>query len=78
MKLYCNLAYRKCFECDGKWVNTKEEGLSASYGLYSSYHEGMKIQCLLPLLKYGKDSKNIKLISEFKWLMNRAIYRGKK
>jgi hypothetical protein len=73
MKLYCNLSYNQCFDCDGEWVDTEEaDGLSASF------YEGMKTQCFLPFHRYGKSPKSVKLISEFKWLMNRAIYRGEK
>ncbi len=70
MNLYCYLAYRKCFEldCDGVWCLDGEEGL----------HDGSYITCNLLRDKYGRKSKRVKLISEFKWLMNRAIYRGKK
>lgn len=72
MKLYCSEHHVTCFDCDGEWVDTEEDGLSASF------YEGMKTQCFLPLHRYGKSPKSVKLISEFKWLMNRAIHRGEK
>lgn len=72
MKLYCSEHHVTCFDCDGEWVDTEEDGLSASF------YEDRIERCYLPLHKYGKDIKEIKLISEFKWLMNRAIYRSGK
>lgn len=70
MELYCNLAYKKCFEdgCGGWWCSSG-----------TKRKVGTKVYCYLNVHKYGEDKpKKIKLITEFQWLMNKAIYEENK
>jgi hypothetical protein len=70
MNLYCSEHHVTCFEedCSGLWINLGK----------IKFNEDRIERCYLPLHKYGNDIKEIKLISEFKWLMYRSIYRGEK
>ena len=76
MKLYCSLKYKECFEggCDGYWCNTGEDNKYED----STTECGYSLKCRLPRDKYGKEVKKIKLISEFKYLINKAVYKGEK